>query len=106
MLNDIDLVQKDCDDLAQGMLVNLTGKSPAPQKKSVNKSMFGQTAPRSRPDNNQSGVSGFRISALSPYLHQKNWKLKVRITEKGDIKEWSNAKGTGKLFAFTIMDNF
>lgn len=35
----------------------------------------------------------------------KNWVIKVRVVGKYPIKNWNNAKGSGKLFSFYVMDN-
>ena len=32
------------------------------------------------------------------------WTIKARVTQKSDIKTWSNQKGDGKLFSVTLMD--
>ena len=58
------------------------------------------------------------IASLTPYMNK--WtikgKLKVtiwlhlplpflaRVTQKGDMRTWNNAKGTGNLFSFTVID--
>lgn len=42
------------------------------------------------------------IESLSPY--QNNWTIKGRLSYKGDIRTWSNAKGEGKLFNVNFLD--
>lgn len=48
------------------------------------------------------GRSIYPIEGLSPY--QNNWTVKARITQKTDVKTWSNQRGEGKLFSVTLMD--
>lgn len=63
-----------------------------------------------RPSNNQgygqqpekSEVVTHPIISLTPY--QNKWTIKVRVTNKSDIRTWSNAKGEGKLFSMNLMD--
>ncbi|KAG7663421.1 RFA1 [[Candida] subhashii] len=42
------------------------------------------------------------IETLSPY--QNNWTIKARVSYKGDLRTWSNAKGEGKLFSVNLLD--
>ncbi|EJU02510.1 hypothetical protein DACRYDRAFT_78925 [Dacryopinax primogenitus] len=59
----------------------------------------GGTRSASMPKN---GGPIFPIEGLSPY--QNKWTIKARVTNKSDIRHWSNQKGEGKLFSFTLMD--
>lgn len=42
------------------------------------------------------------IEHLSPY--QNVWTLKARVSYKGDLRTWTNARGTGKLFNVNFLD--
>ncbi|KAF3316207.1 Replication factor A protein 1 [Orbilia oligospora] len=42
------------------------------------------------------------IESLSPY--QNRWTIKARCIHRGEIKNWKNAKGDGKLFAVSFKD--
>jgi hypothetical protein len=44
----------------------------------------------------------FPIERLSPY--QNNWTIKALVTQKSEIKTWSNQRGEGKLFNVNFMD--
>ena len=63
---------------------------PQPQRQQA-------AAQRGRP-----GGSIYPIEGLSPY--QNNWTIKARVTQKSEIKTWSNQRGEGKLFNVTLMD--
>jgi replication factor A1 len=43
------------------------------------------------------------IEGLSPY--QNKWTIKARVTQKSEMKHWSNPRGDGKLFNCTFLDN-
>lgn len=43
------------------------------------------------------------ISHLSPY--QNKWCLKVLVTSKTQMKQWSNSRGSGCLFSMDLMDD-
>uniref|UniRef100_A0A0Q3TC17 Replication protein A subunit n=1 Tax=Setaria italica TaxID=4555 RepID=A0A0Q3TC17_SETIT len=42
------------------------------------------------------------ISALHPY--DTRWTIKARVTAKTAVKHWNNARGTGRLFSFDLLD--
>ncbi|KAJ4475701.1 hypothetical protein J3R30DRAFT_3502079 [Lentinula aciculospora] len=42
------------------------------------------------------------IEGLSPY--QNNWTIKARVTQKSELRHYSNTRGEGKLFNVTFMD--
>ncbi|KAJ6759595.1 REPLICATION PROTEIN A 70 KDA DNA-BINDING SUBUNIT A [Salix koriyanagi] len=43
------------------------------------------------------------INALNPY--QGRWAIKARITAKGDLRRYNNARGDGKVFSFDLLDS-
>lgn len=43
------------------------------------------------------------IEGLNPY--QNNWTIRARVKQKGDLRTYSNARGDGKLFNVTFMDD-
>lgn len=42
------------------------------------------------------------IAGLSPFTNK--WKIKARVASKSDIRHWHNARGEGKLFSLTLLD--
>jgi replication factor A1 len=58
----------------------------------------------SAPVSRQRGVSEvIPISALNPY--SQAWTIKARVTEKSDIRRWSNERGEGTLFSIKLLDS-
>lgn len=42
------------------------------------------------------------VAHLNPYVNR--WTIKVRVTNKGTVREFNNAKGPGKLFSCDLLD--
>ena len=63
------------------------------------------TAPVSAPavQNRQSEIPLYPITGLTPY--QNNWRIKVRVVQKSDIRTYSTQRGDGRLFNVTLMDD-
>jgi len=59
---------------------------------------YGHGAPQEKSD-----IITHPIASLTPY--QNKWTVKVRITNKSDIRTWSNSRGEGKLFSMDMMDD-
>ena len=61
-------------------------------------------ASNSAPVSRQRGVGEvIPISALNPY--SQAWTIKARVTEKSDIRRWSNERGEGTLFSIKLLDS-
>lgn len=42
------------------------------------------------------------ITSLTPY--QNRWTIRARVTNKSNIRTWSNSRGEGKLFSVDLLD--
>lgn len=72
----------------------------------TNSAASANPAPKiNKPATNSSQFDGpiFAIEQLSPY--QNAWTIKARISFKGNIKEWRNQRGDGKLLNFNFLDS-
>jgi len=52
---------------------------------------------------NKSNVNTVPINSLNPY--QNKWTIKAQVSQKSQVRTWSNARGEGKLFSMTLMDD-
>ncbi|KAI0032815.1 replication factor-a protein [Vararia minispora EC-137] len=73
---------------------------PVPSSSTVVSAVRSQTQGQQRRSGKTENL--YPIEALSPY--QNNWTIKARVTQKSDIRHFSNARGEGKLFSVTFMD--
>jgi len=55
------------------------------------------------PPQSASGKNIFPIASLTPY--QNKWTIRARVTNKSDIRHWSNQRGDGKLFSMDLVDH-
>ncbi|KAL5770942.1 hypothetical protein ACOSP7_015096 [Xanthoceras sorbifolium] len=52
---------------------------------------------------NEAAAHIIPIAALNPY--QGRWAIKARVTAKGDLRRYNNARGDGKVFSFDLLDS-
>ncbi|KAJ7632965.1 hypothetical protein FB45DRAFT_519561 [Roridomyces roridus] len=81
--------------------------APVQQASTSSSHQTTSTAPTAQTAQRRPAANGNRpiypIEGLSPY--QNNWTIKARVTQKSDIKTYSNQKGEGQLFNVTLMDD-
>lgn len=75
---------------------------PAPQLAMHQQTSYGGGASSMGQQQQQPGRRVTPIETLSPY--QNNWTIKARVSYKGDLRTWSNARGEGKLFSVNFLD--
>lgn len=52
---------------------------------------------------NETSPRAIPITALSPYVVV--WTIKARVTVKGELRHFNNARGDGKVFSFDLLDS-
>ncbi|KAI9564074.1 Replication protein A 70 kDa D-binding subunit [Daphnia sinensis] len=90
-LNDVGEVSEDAT-VNSKPAASMNYSKPAPVSKTGG---YGQQAAKS-------DVITHPIVSLTPY--QNKWTIKARVTNKSDIRTWSNSRGEGKLFSLDMID--
>ncbi|KAE8622260.1 hypothetical protein XENTR_v10005168 [Xenopus tropicalis] len=78
---------------------NISAPPPPSMNRGASK-LFGGGSVVNTPGGSQSKV--VPIASLNPY--QSKWTVRARVTNKGQIRTWSNSRGEGKLFSIEMVD--
>ena len=98
----MDIVAPEGKQIGEPIAIEKAGSAQAPMPNQG--SGYNPSAPQSSgPVARAPDVGYTPIMALNPY--QNRWKLKARVANKAPIKEWSNARGSGKLFSLELVDS-
>ncbi|KAJ7560063.1 hypothetical protein O6H91_04G112300 [Diphasiastrum complanatum] len=83
------------------------GDNPYPQQKQYGRPIISPQPPpmysnRGPISKNEAPARIVPIAALNPY--QGRWTIKARVTAKGELRRFHNARGDGKVFHFDLLD--
>ena len=49
-------------------------------------------------------VKDLKFDPCMASLLSIRWRIRARVTQKTDIKSWSNSRGEGRLFSMNLLD--
>ena len=91
--------------LGSGMSVSSASGTPAPahaEQAPIPAPQTHTSAPAMHVNMSSPQRHVYPIEGLCPY--RNNWTIRVKVKQKSDIRTYSNARGNGKLFNVTLMD--